>query len=310
MDSAAFEKLVSYIYHQRHYVDYGFIAAFTIAIYDYFLTLYSEVTLIWRAPISYTSALYFIVRYLPILSLCLDIPNRLLLGITPERCNWSFPLAIWLLSIGVLLAEVVLLIRTWAVWRQNRWLGIILAIFFLGFIAGVSVTSTKYSHSLKFATPPYKGFRGCFAVAASNVLEVDFLMLIGMDFVLLSLMAISAFKTYRQGSRNEFMTAIHRDGILFYICLLTAAVVNVVIMGTLPTDLEQLVTPVCCALYSVLTCRIVLNIRRVARDASDSYVSTDLHEYYVTDTTILPLDMSHWRAGVFRNDAQVADPEV
>lgn len=48
----------------------------------------------------------------------------------------------------------------------------------------------------------------------------------------------------------------------------------------------------------------MLNIRQVARDASDSYVSTDLHEYYVTDTTILPLDLSSWQAGVAYDGTQ------
>lgn len=40
----------------------------------------------------------------------------------------------------------------------------------------------KVDRRVAVATPPYKGFRGCFAVAASNVLQVDFLMVIAMDF--------------------------------------------------------------------------------------------------------------------------------
>jgi len=278
MDSAVIDKLLRYIFHQRHLVDYGFIAALTIVLYDYILTIDREISLIWSSTMSYTAALYFLAKYLPIISLCLDIPNRLVVGVTNERCDWSFPLAIWLLTTGVLFAETILFIRTWSVWRRDRIVGLVLGPLFVGMICSAIVADLKYQKSLKFSPPPYAGYRGCFAITASDVLRVDFIVVAVVDFVVLFLMAVSAFRTYQRGSSSELVKVIHRDGLLFYIYLLGSTLVNVIIMSVLPVDLQQLVTPICCSLYSVLTTRIVLNIRQAAR-WSPGAASTELHEY-------------------------------
>jgi len=113
MDQAAWDELVTYLIHQRNYVDYGYIAAQAIVFYDYILTFDREINLVWFAPMSYTSVLFFLIKYLPIIGLSLYIPERFVIGTSMKSCAWQFPMATWILTIGILLADVVLVIRTW-----------------------------------------------------------------------------------------------------------------------------------------------------------------------------------------------------
>jgi len=95
------------------------------------------------------------------------------------------------------------------------------------------------------------------------MLRVDFIACAIVEFSALVLMAISAYKAYKVGDRNHLSTVIHRDGIIYYLFLLMASITNVTVMSAAPMDLMFMMIPVCGALYQVLTCRIVLNIRSV-----------------------------------------------
>jgi hypothetical protein len=286
MDQATWDGFVTYLIHQR-IVDYGYIAAQAIVFYDYILTLEREITLVWFAPMSYTGVLYFLVKYLPIIPLSLEIPIRYVIGTSMKSCAWQIPMATWILVIGVLLAEFVLVIRTWAVWHRDRKIGIGLVILVIGMICAGAIVEAKYSESVIMLPPPYPEFQGCNSTGDNNVLKIDFIILACADSVVCFLMALSAFKTYKTGSSSELSAVIHRDGILFYIYLLAFTIMNIIIMSFLPTDMRQIITPVCCSMYSVLTSRIVLNIRGVARRSSG--VPTELHGYQPTQT-LLPLE--------------------
>jgi len=189
---------------------------------------------------------------------------------------------------GIMTSEVVLTIRTWAVWRRDRAVGLALGAVLLGALIWSVYGGIQFSKSLKFSPPPYAGFRGCFIVAGSDILRIQFIILAGLDIIVLIMMVISAFRSFTRGDNNKFSTIIHRDGILFYIYLLCVTVLNVICLNASPSRLEFMVTPLCAVLYSVLTCRIVLNIRDLSRqDAMNA--PTELLSYYETDTILLPM---------------------
>jgi len=152
----------------------------------------------------------------------------------------------------------------------------------------VGVTA-QAQYTVTMLPPPYPEFHGCDAYSTnnSNVLRIDFIILTCADSVVLFLMALSAFKTYKTGSSGKLSAVIHRDGILFYIYLLGLTTMNIIMMSSLPIDMRDIMTPVCCSMYSVLTSRIVLNIRGAARRSSG--MPTDLYGHQPTQT-LLPLE--------------------
>jgi len=253
--------LVQFVQHQRLVMDYMFISASAVYIYDYFLTLHLEIKLIWRARWSYTTILYFLIRYTALLSIILVLYNQLVPDLSANRCQKTFTVSAYLLVCQISIAEAVLAIRTWAIWNRNKIIGIALAARIPSMLVVELVFVNRFLHSLQHADPPYPGFRGCFNTRAQRSLWQNYTMLTVAEAALLILMIISAFRSYRRGNNNELSYIIHRDGILSYVFLFCITVVNLVITIVLPIDMMILLTPLEDVLYSVLTTRIVLNIR-------------------------------------------------
>jgi len=105
---------------------------------------------------------------------------------------------------------------------------------------------------------------------------VSFASLCVVEVVVLALVAVSAFRSYRQGNKDKLAHVIHRDGILFYIYLLCITIVNITIMAIMPLNLQPLLSPLEGVLYSVLTTRIIFNIRNVGHRGRE----TELHSAY------------------------------
>lgn len=170
------------------------------------------------------------------LTSCLD---QLGLNATATTCGWTFPvsaceiitilvscivlniiLSLGLITFGMTSAEsrrisrflqpcltvfqVVLAVRTWAVWQRNRVLGIILAILLIvttvvncGFLAHYlkSMKSTfpfisrsrNLVEDFAVASSPYDGFRGCYVTNSSRSLSVDFIVLTVLELCAYSL---------------------------------------------------------------------------------------------------------------------------
>jgi len=294
---AAFEALVDYLTYERHIVDYVFMSAAGLLGYEFCLTIYDEITLIWQSPWSYTKVLFLLVRYIPFFSISLMIYDQISLGRTVEQCNKGFPALIWFVMFGIILAEVILMIRTWAVWRQNKIIGCVLAVLQTATLAASIYGNVKFVRALQISPPPIPGFRGCFVTATSNTLRVDFLTLSALQLIVLSLMCVAAFKAYKLGSVNELSRTIHRDGIMIYVYLLLITIANVTCMYALPTALAIMMAPLQAVLYSVLTCRIVFKIRSVGRKDT-LHAPTELHGYHfgTNDTGATPLAPMKFKA--------------
>jgi len=89
---------------------------------------------------------------------------------------------------------------------------------------------------------------------------------------------ISAYRTHQAGHESDFITVIHRDGITYYIYLLLSSIGNTVVNVVLPPDLHGMLCPIQAILYSVLTLRMIFNIRLTARRRKANTTS-ELHHY-------------------------------
>jgi len=208
-----------------------------------------------------------------------------------DTCKWTFRAEIGLIQVGIPVAEGILALRTWAVWRRDRRIGIVLAILIVGCFILECVFSYRYSKSLKFEPPPYVGFRGC--SPGSEDTDRDLLIVIlavGMtEIVVLGLMMISAYRLYRSGDRNELSNIIHRDGVLFYIYLLCVTLANIVFLTNQLPDLYAMLIPILGVLYSVFATRIVIDIRSMGRRGTGESITELHHVYRGTESTTIPM---------------------
>lgn len=280
--AAALQAFVSYLHNQREFGDYLYISAASFLTYDYLLNFNREVTLIWYSPWTYTKVLYFIVRYLPFIDIVFLLRFQLVLGLTKDDCGWIFPAVSWLTTVSTFSAEVIMMIRTWAVWQRDKRIAAVFGALCCAYIGLAVSGNIGFVNSIILADPPYPGFRGCLVLGAANSLTNTYITLVVMEFLVLFFTAISAIRTFRKGGiGNRLSQIIHRDGILFYLYLLVGSIMNVIFLIVSPLDLHFSFVPVCMALYSSLTTRVLLNIREVARGGRslESGATTQLHDY-------------------------------
>jgi len=273
------EALIQFIRHQRLILDYAYVSAAALLIYDYILTLPMEITFVWYSRWSYTKTLYLLTRYIPFPVTGLLLFSQLSLHASVKVCAVTWPVVTWFYIFEVILSECILAIRTWAIWRTDRRIGIGLAFLMMGSLVPHCIFANQFVKSMTFGLPPYTGYRGCFITDVNRFLWVNYFILTIVDIVVLILMVISGIRAFRTSpNRNNISFIIHKDGILFYIYLLGFTVANVVVMLVPPLEFMSLLSPLETVLYSVLTCRIILNIRKVSGSQLDGEDETiELH---------------------------------
>lgn len=293
MDAAAAQVFISYLEDQRLIVDYAYISAYALLYYDFIITFHQEVQLIWLGRWNYTKVLFLLARYIPIVDSYFWLHNQLGLNVDPNTCQPAYKAAAWLVLISISIAEVILIVRTWAVWNRKKIIGIPLGLLLCASVTTSSVFAKQYLDSIHVAPSPFPGFRGCLVLAGvSNVIFIDYVMVTVIDVVVLILMCISAFRSYRAGNSNNLSQVVHRDGIQFYIYLLPFTLANIIIMKTLRADLVTMITPLEGSVYSIFSCRIILNIRNAVgkNNAQVTELDTFAHERVaMTPMTPLPL---------------------
>lgn len=237
------------------------VAAVAILAYDYLLTLPDEIEYIWHGRWSPITLLFFTTRYLPfgdspalLLHHFANKPATLLCSVSITVQSWSF-------LVGVSLSEIVLILRTTAIWGSSK----PIAIFLSALLVATTIPSVyfvnRYANSIKFVPSPASVVDGCFLGAADNVLFVFYVGLQVFETVVF-LLTLWKAGSYLKGS---FYRELYRDSVTFYAYLFTISLINTIVFfltaspcrGGILTGLHRII-------HAVLSGRIILNIRKAA----------------------------------------------
>jgi len=288
MDGAIFIHLLQ---EQRLVTDYMFISAISTFVYDYILTLHLEIELIWFSQWSYTKVLFLVFRYMTFIEMALALHNQTFPNLSAGTCKATYPAQMWLMIFQAIIAEIILAIRTWAVWNRNKTVGILLVVSILASSALQFFLLNKFIQSLQYAPPLYQGSRGCSIVNADTTLWGNYAILTAIEAIFLVLMVTSAVRSFRESNRGRFSFIIHRDGIIFYVYLLFISAANMVVVLAIP-PMMVLLAPFESALYAVFTTRIVFNIRALGDRSRDMELHAAYHEAQEA-----PWPLGPWRVG-------------
>jgi len=278
--------------HWFRFLGYIDVASFFLWAYDYTLTLDLEVSLIWAAPWSIPKVLFLLTRYLLVINLTAIMYFMFHSGINDKMCLATYQTADWMFVISIGLAETILMIRAWAVWERDRRISIGLSIFFVSVWIAVCVYTSRYLTSLKFTTHvPNPELHGCFEVAGSSVQFAQFALVMGFEGGILILMFIKGYETLREAPNSGLVRLIFVDGILYYIALSALTLINLVVILNVPPDLSNILTVFQGVMHSVLTGRMLLQLRRydnniVCAGGVMAFTSTSVPEFMQPDTLV------------------------
>jgi len=254
------QQFITALEHLR-IVTYFNVASAALLIYDYFLTFTREVTLIWPAQWNLMKVLFLLTRYLPFIDAWILVYNHLQRHPNVETCYQIFKAASWLFYVGTALPEIILTLRTWAVWNRDWRLTIGLPILFVccwGPIIGFIIVFVK---SLAFMPLTSPALLGCLVIKGSHIITLCWTLLLVYEFAIFLLMLIKGIQCYRNGGSSGLFRVVYRDGLIYYLYLFAFSLTNVIVVATVPPDLQVVLVLTERVLHPILGCRVILDIR-------------------------------------------------
>ncbi|KAF9224472.1 hypothetical protein BS17DRAFT_779861 [Gyrodon lividus] len=170
----------------------------------------------------------------------------------------------------IISAEVILILRTYALWgRSRRVLAVLLALA-AAFIAAATVLAS----SLKFSLPedsgsPYVFYPSACAYQTSRDGAFEYIFLMAYEIVLQGMNTWRKFRTYRN-VRSQTLNTLYRDGIMYMFWIILLSTVNMVVMVTAPLAYIPSLDTAQVAIHGVLASRIFFNLRECDERIHDS----------------------------------------
>ncbi|KAH9481835.1 hypothetical protein JR316_0006365 [Psilocybe cubensis] len=160
------------------YINAGCIA---ILFYDCFDCFEKEVNTIWKKKWTMTKFMYILTRYSAVLEGGIVMYQLSIPGDWYDDCSFAFKLNAWMFVFGLGVGEVIMTIRTWAVWQKNRFLMFALPIFYVVVWAAGFATTALFLQSLEFKPNPLTPYVGCYATYTDPIIFISWVLLLFYD---------------------------------------------------------------------------------------------------------------------------------
>ncbi|KAF4574424.1 hypothetical protein EYR40_005854 [Pleurotus pulmonarius] len=246
-------------------------ASMAFNMYDYLLTLPTEVKYVWQANWGVGKVLYLLSRYPLLFAAPLELRRLTSHVISEVQCRVLYSLVAYVLALTLVFSETILIIRVWALWRRQTWVAIVFVCSAAaGAITGlVDILETTHSvaYLLNFSQPIVSlSYPICLAIGENRKLSiVSYVMIMVNAIAVFSLMAIVWIRSYRGVPFSSMMFTFYKDGLVYFAASLVTAIVNVIVISTQPREYTNLLFPTQAALNSVLSTRMLLNLRQTIR---------------------------------------------
>ncbi|TFK35022.1 hypothetical protein BDQ12DRAFT_326505 [Crucibulum laeve] len=251
--------------HKLQVVTYLHVAGTALLVIDWFLTIGDEITYAWTAPWNLGKVLFFLTRYPAFVDSALTLYHQVGYHLSTDRCVILFRVTGWMIIIGIVIAEIILVLRVWAVYERSRKIGIFLILFSIACVIVAAVGFVKFHGSQTFTAMDSfaPNVPGCYPDGGTNIVYVDFIVLLVFETVTLGMTVIKAVQHFRQGT-SSFVYTFFQDGIMYYAVLQAISLVNVVVLFLHIREYTNLVTSLQRSLHAVLSARILLHLREEA----------------------------------------------
>ncbi|KAF8887032.1 hypothetical protein CPB84DRAFT_1964450 [Gymnopilus junonius] len=243
------------------------VASMTVLIFDYLITFPEEFRAIWNQKISKINVLFLLNRYIPFIdttmalistfsymSLHVNFPRSFDFHCSKElilprqRCRSFYITSTWLIAFGLMVSELILLLRTWLLWQKSKkilwFLGLMSAATFFPGIAvtvkevvsfecmGNSLFSFVYAPVLNVYCAPVEpvpeGAVGCRLVRSNKLIAVAYILIAISETTVVGL-TIMKGGWDRFNSKAKFVRNVYRHGLLFYLYLLIITIANIIV---------------------------------------------------------------------------------
>ncbi|EJD05272.1 uncharacterized protein FOMMEDRAFT_145788 [Fomitiporia mediterranea MF3/22] len=251
--------------------NYLTLAAFVIFLYDMVLTFPRELELVWKARWT-TGKVLFILNRLAFESAAYGFADMF---------DYFSPFNIISFALfQIMWKPVILILRTLALWEQNRKILVFLLAALLATDGTIIASIALITKSLSFQDRPVtKQILGCYG--ALNDISISqaipsWAALIAFDTIVFALTVVRVEGIRRaKKDQSRLLHILFRDGIMFYLIMLAASVANLALYAGLPFRRRGLIIsliPLLRTVMSVCTARLLLNLREAAVETGNGRI--------------------------------------
>ncbi|KAG2102310.1 hypothetical protein BD769DRAFT_179156 [Suillus cothurnatus] len=258
----------------------------TFWIYDYVCSLHEELAFLLRSRWTIIKALYIITRYAPFLLLITDLYLYFTQNENPDKCRMVISIYSCLSIVSVACSEFFFVLRTYALWNNNRTvLTAMLSAFFAVAVTSivVEVVTVNASHVTIGAI---QGIRGCYRTSSVIKASITFILLSAFQLGLISLTLIRAVQSWRVVN-GPLYDVLVKHNIFYYTFALLLSALNVLTQTLFSKIVYRLVCEVLqFYILAILATRMHLLLWQIDRQTHGSGSDT----VYVTMSDMRPAE--------------------
>ncbi|KAG2038803.1 hypothetical protein BDR03DRAFT_953617 [Suillus americanus] len=205
---------------------YIYVSITTFWTYDYVCSLHEEWRFLLVSHWTKVKGLYIVTRYVPFLLLATNLYLSFIPNETPGKFRVLDNINTGLGLLSAVCSEGFFVLRTCALWNNNR---ILLAAMlvtvptFIGASIGIVFTTTAPA---AYATSTIPGITGCYQSSTSFRLFIPFLLLAVFELGLMTLTLIRAIQSWRINPSRLYVVLV-KHNIFYYTCGFLLSVVNI-----------------------------------------------------------------------------------
>ncbi|CAA7269366.1 unnamed protein product [Cyclocybe aegerita] len=278
-DGLALRALISpplvTIIHLKHWT---VTAILCLLVYDYLCTLDREIAYVWCRPRTFGTYLFLLNRYLPFVDVSMAL-YALKHPLTPEGCHRTYSTITWFQVSGIAIAQIILYLRTIAIWERNPKVMGILGTMFIATVT-VGIVSTKRAMDMLSFAPNIVAplWFGCTVRTTTPIILVLGIMILISETTIVILTLIRAYQRLRY-SNSSWVHQLYKRGYIYYFYMLGLTILNIVIPFLVVPPLRTLFADPQRCLHSIICNRIIFLIhsrQKVDRrtDADDEGTSS------------------------------------
>ncbi|KIJ11091.1 hypothetical protein PAXINDRAFT_15993 [Paxillus involutus ATCC 200175] len=218
-------------------VNYGTVSILVLWVYEYAITFDDEINFLRDSRWSIVKIIYVVCRYLMFPFVITNTLHGLQQGLTLEECESYFQFTLckvdvtdsiaYGLTVGTIVAgatiifcaELMFLVRTYALWHRSKAALVIIIINFTAVVVPMIVILTLFDSDTTMI--PVSGITSCDNVSGSRVVVWAYVLLVIGEIEILLSTVYQAVRYYREvGGRNRLLAILVQHNTFYFCCSL------------------------------------------------------------------------------------------
>ncbi|KAG1728328.1 hypothetical protein EDB19DRAFT_1913825 [Suillus lakei] len=252
--------------------------------YDYICSLNKEWTFLFQSRWTKVKGLYIITRCVPFCLITTNLYMNSTPNENPNKCRILIDVSSCFSLMSVTCSESFFVLRTYALWNNNKVLLVVMlstlfAVIASSFVIGFTAIATAY-----LTTSAIPGITGCYRTSGSVQFSMPFLLMFLFALGLVSLTLIRALKRWRT-TRGHLHVILVKHNIFYYLCGLR---LNFLVPMLFSDYAFHSFEDFQVFILAILATRMHLHLWHIDRDvhSSDASMSISMSNMSLTDHTV------------------------